>query len=43
MKGDWVEIVVDTGAGTRVYEIAATRPADGSRSRPVVVSSRCPR
>ncbi len=25
MKGDWVEIVVDTGDGTRVYEIAATR------------------
>jgi hypothetical protein len=25
VKGDWVEIVVDTGDGTRVYEIAATR------------------
>ena len=25
MKGDWVEIVVDTGDGTRAYEVAATR------------------
>ena len=25
MKGDWVEIVVDSGEGTRVYEVTATR------------------
>jgi hypothetical protein len=27
MKGDWVEVVVDTGAGeaTRTYQVAATR------------------
>lgn len=25
MKGDWVEIVVDTGDGTRSYEIGARR------------------
>ncbi|HLH81880.1 MAG TPA: hypothetical protein VKV38_01320 [Trebonia sp.] len=25
MKGDWVEVVVDTGDGTRAYEVAATR------------------
>lgn len=25
MKGDWVEIVVDTGNGSRTYEIAASR------------------
>lgn len=25
MKGDWIEIVVDAGDTTRVYEIAATR------------------
>ena len=25
MKGDWVEVVVDIGDGTKTYEIAATR------------------
>ena len=25
VKGDWVEIVVDTGDGTRTYEVASTR------------------
>lgn len=25
MKGDWVEVVVDVGDGTRTYEIAATK------------------
>lgn len=25
MKGDWVEVVLDAGGGTRTYEIAATR------------------
>lgn len=25
MKGDWVEVVVDVGGGTRTYEIAATK------------------
>ena len=25
MKGDWVEIVVDTGGETRTYEVKATR------------------
>lgn len=25
MKGDWVEVVVDTGDGSRTYEIAARR------------------
>lgn len=25
MKGDWVEIVVDIGNGTKTYEIAATK------------------
>jgi hypothetical protein len=25
MKGDWVEIVIDAGGGTRTYEVAATR------------------
>jgi hypothetical protein len=25
MKGDWVEVVVDTGDGTTVYDVRATR------------------
>lgn len=25
MKGDWVEVVIDAGEGTRAYEVAATR------------------
>ncbi|HVF52484.1 MAG TPA: hypothetical protein VNC78_02645 [Actinomycetota bacterium] len=25
MKGDWVEVVVDVGDGTKTYEIAATK------------------
>jgi hypothetical protein len=25
MKGDWVEIVLDSGDGTRTFEVAATR------------------
>jgi len=25
MRGDWVEVVVDTGDGTRVYDVTATR------------------
>ncbi len=25
MKGDWVEVVVDIGTGTKTYEIAATK------------------
>ena len=25
MKGDWVEVVVDVGDGTRTYEIEATK------------------
>lgn len=25
MKGDWVEIVIDSGGGTKTYEVAATR------------------
>ncbi len=25
MKGDWVEVVVDTGDGSRTFEIAATK------------------
>ncbi len=25
MKGDWVEVVVDSGDGTRTFEVAATR------------------
>jgi hypothetical protein len=25
MKGDWVEIVIDAGDGTRAYEVTATR------------------
>ncbi|TNY35697.1 hypothetical protein [Thermomonospora catenispora] len=25
MKGDWVEIVIDAGEGTRTYEVKATR------------------
>ncbi len=25
MKGDWVEIVVDAGGGSRTYEVSATR------------------
>jgi hypothetical protein len=25
VKGDWVEIVIDSGEGTRTYEVAATR------------------
>lgn len=25
MKGDWVEIVVDAGEGSRMYEVSATR------------------
>jgi hypothetical protein len=29
MRGDWVEVVVDTGNGVRSFEIAATR--DGRR------------
>ncbi len=39
MKGDRVEIVVDTGNGVQVYEIAATkagRSVDVSTSRGVV-------
>jgi hypothetical protein len=29
MRGDWVEVLVDTGNGVRAFEIAATR--DGRR------------
>jgi hypothetical protein len=29
MRGDWVEVLVDTGNGVRTFEIAATR--DGRR------------
>ena len=29
MRGDWVEVLVDTGNGVRSFEIAATR--DGRR------------
>ncbi len=39
MKGDWVEIVVDTGNGVQTFEIAATRAGrrvDISVSRGVV-------
>ncbi|HWG65167.1 MAG TPA: hypothetical protein VG253_26075 [Streptosporangiaceae bacterium] len=25
MRGDWVEIVIDAGDGTKTYEVAATR------------------
>ena len=25
MKGDWVEVVIDAGEGTRAYEVTATR------------------
>lgn len=25
MKGDWVEIIIDTGEGSRAYEVTATR------------------
>ena len=25
MKGDWVEVVIDSGEGTQTYEIAATK------------------
>jgi hypothetical protein len=25
MKGDWVEIVIDSGEGTRTYEVRASR------------------
>ena len=25
MKGDWVEIIIDTGEGSRTYEVTATR------------------
>ena len=25
MKGDWVEVVIDAGEGTRTYEVVATR------------------
>lgn len=25
MKGDWVEIIIDTGEGSRTYEVIATR------------------
>ena len=25
MKGDWVEVVIDAGEGTRTYEVRATR------------------
>ncbi|MBV9095658.1 MAG: hypothetical protein JO132_17605 [Streptosporangiaceae bacterium] len=35
MKGDWVEIVIDSGDGIRTFEVAATRAG-----RRVEISSR---
>ena len=34
MKGDRVEIVVDTGDGAKTYEVSATGPGGASRWAP---------
>ena len=43
MKGDRVEIVIDSGEGTQTYQVAATGPAAASTSPTGAGSSRSAR
>ena len=43
MKGDRVEIVIDSGEGARTYEVTATRAGGASTSPTAAASSRSAR